>query len=136
LLAGETVFGLFVVEMRTPGMGLLLDAAGYDFAIFDMEHGSYTLSDLAGTVPGFRGCRCVPLVRVPVIGREFFQAALDLGVAGIVVPMVESAADARACIDLMEYPPAGKRGVSYCRPHSLFQTPIGGRFTAPNARAS
>jgi len=129
LLAGETVFGLFVVEMRTPGMGLLLDAAGYDFAIFDMEHGSYTLADLAAMVPGFRGCRCVPLVRVPAVRREFFQAALDLGLAGIVVPMVESAADARACVELMKYPPVGRRGVSYCRPHSLFQTPTGGCFT-------
>jgi 2-keto-3-deoxy-L-rhamnonate aldolase RhmA len=129
LLAGETIFGLFVAELRAPGMGLMLDAAGYDFAIFDMEHGSYTLSDLAAMVPGFQGCRCAPLLRVPAVRREFFQAPLDLGVAGIVVPMVESAADARECVQLMKYPPVGRRGVSYCRPHSRFQTPAGDQFT-------
>lgn len=120
-LAGETAFGLFVAELRTPNFGLLLDTAGYDFAIFDMEHGGYSMADLAVMFPGFRGCRCAPLVRVPAIRREFFQVTLDLGVAGIVVPMVESAADVRACVDLMKYPPVGKRGVSFCRPHSLFQ---------------
>jgi 2-keto-3-deoxy-L-rhamnonate aldolase RhmA len=129
LLAGETVFGLFVAELRTPGMGLMLDAAGYDFAIFDMEHGSYTLTELATMVPGFQGCRCTPLVRVPAVRREFFQATLDLGAGGIVVPMLESAADARTCVELMKYPPLGRRGVSYCRPHSRFQTPVGGSFT-------
>ncbi len=129
-LAGETAFGLFVVELRTPNFGTLLDAAGYDFAIFDMEHGAYTMSDLAVMVPGFRSCHCVPLVRVPAIRREFFQASLDLGVAGIVVPMVESAADVRACIDLMKYPPIGRRGVSFCRPHSLFQEHNGDGYTA------
>lgn len=111
-LADETVFGLFVVEMHTPGMGLLLDAAGYDCAIFDMEHGSYTLADLAAMTPGFRGRRCVPLVRRPAMRREFFQASLDPGFAGIVVPMVESAADARACVDLMKY--SGARSTPRC----------------------
>ena len=129
LLAGETVYGLFIAELRAPGMGMLLDIAGYDFAIFDMEHGSYSMSELAAMVPGFRGCHCVPLVRVPTVRREFFQPLLDLGVSGIVVPMVESAADARKCVELMKYPPAGKRGVAYCRPHSFFKNPTSGHFT-------
>ena len=120
-LAGETAFGLFIVELQTPNFGTLLDSAGYDFAVFDMEHGNYSIADLAVMLPGFRGCHCVPLVRIPAIRREFFQATLDLGVAGLVVPMVESAADVRACIELMKYPPLGKRGVSFCRPHSCFQ---------------
>ena len=130
LLADETIFGLFVVEMRTPNMGTLLDIAGYDFAIFDMEHGSYTLSDMAVMLPGFRGCHCAPFVRVPTVRREFIQPLLDLGVTGIVVPMVETAADAQACVQLMKYPPVGKRGVAYCRPHALFRTPTDSRFTA------
>ncbi|MDD4871935.1 MAG: aldolase/citrate lyase family protein [Kiritimatiellae bacterium] len=128
LLAGEMVYGLFIVELRAPGMGVLIDTAGYDFAIFDMEHGSYTMSELAAMLPGFSGCHCVPLVRVPTVRREFFQPLLDLGVSGIVVPMVESAVDARMCVDLMKYPPAGKRGVAYCRPHSFFKNPTGGHF--------
>ena len=129
-LAGETAFGIFITELRTPNFGPLLDAARYDFAIFDMEHGSYSITDLAMMIPGFRGCHCVPLVRIPAIRREYFQAVLDLGVAGIVVPMVESAADVRSCIESMKYPPLGKRGVSFCRPHSLFQGHDNDGYTA------
>lgn len=129
LRAGETVFGLFLAEMRSSNMAMFLDAAGYDFAIFDMEHGSYTLAELAAMIPGFHGCRCVPILRVPAVRREFFQASLDLGIGGIVVPMVESAADARTCVELMKYPPSGRRGVAYCRPHAGFVRPAGDGFT-------
>ena len=106
--ADQMVFGLFLAEMRTPNFGLLLDGAGYDFAIFDLEHGVYSLADLAGMLPGFRGGRCSPLVRVPAVRREWFQATLDLGAAGIVVPVVESADDVRRAVELMKYPPQGK----------------------------
>lgn len=128
--ADEMVFGLFLAEMRTPNFGLLLDGAGYDFAIFDLEHGAYTLADLASMLPGFRGGHCSPLVRVPAVRREWFQATLDLGAAGIVVPVVESPDDVRRAVELMKYPPQGKRGVAYCRPHCLFQSPQDEGFPA------
>ncbi|MDR2439717.1 MAG: hypothetical protein LBE12_10170 [Planctomycetaceae bacterium] len=118
---GETVTGIFITEFRTPNIGLILDAAGYDFAIFDMEHCSFTMQDLSNIVPGFRGCRCQPLVRVPAIRREFFQSVLDIGITGIVVPMIESAEEVRECTAMMKYPPHGKRGLSFCCPHTLFQ---------------
>jgi 2-keto-3-deoxy-L-rhamnonate aldolase RhmA len=129
LRAGETIFGLFIAEMRSPNMAMFVEAAGYDFAIFDMEHGSYTLAELATMIPGFHGCRCVPMLRVPAVRREYFQATLDLGIGGIVVPMVETADDARMCVELMKYPPAGRRGVAYCRPHAGFVRPAGDGFT-------
>lgn len=118
---GETVAGIFVTEFRTPNIGLLLDQVGYDFAIFDMEHCSFTMQDLSNIVPGFRGCRCRPMVRVPAVRREFFQSVLDIGIAGIVVPVVETAEEVRQCVEMMKYPPQGKRGLSYCCPHTLFQ---------------
>ncbi|WP_161554847.1 HpcH/HpaI aldolase family protein [Ereboglobus luteus] len=118
---GGAVAGIFVCEIRSPNLAPLLDAAGYDFAIFDMEHCSYTMHDLSYIIPGFRGFRCQPLVRVPAVRREFFQSVLDIGVAGIVVPMVESAEDVREALAMMKYPPEGRRGLSFGCPHTLFQ---------------
>lgn len=121
LRSGQTVTGIFITEFRTPNMGILLDAAGYDFAIFDMEHSSFTNQDLSAMVPGFRNCRCRPMVRVPAVRREFFQAVLDCGIAGIVVPVVESAQQVEDAVAMMKYPPYGRRGLSFCCPHTSFQ---------------
>jgi len=118
---GAAVAGIFICELRSPNIAPLLDAAGYDFAVFDMEHCSYTMQDLSNIIPGFRGFHCQPLVRVPAVRREFFQSVLDIGVTGIVVPMVESAADVREAAAMMKYPPQGRRGLSFGCPHTLFQ---------------
>ena len=118
---GVAVAGVFICEFRSPNIAPLLDATGYDFAVFDMEHCSYTMQDLSNIIPGFRGSRCQPLVRVPAVRREFFQSVLDIGVTGIVVPMVESAADVREAAAMMKYPPQGRRGLSFGCPHTLFQ---------------
>lgn len=121
LRQGETVVGIFLTEFRTPHMGTLLDVYGYDFAIVDMEHCSFTNGDLSAILPGFTGCRCKPLVRVPAVRREFFQSVLDGGATGIVVPVVESADEARQAAAMMKYPPEGRRGLSFCCPHTLFR---------------
>lgn len=118
---GETVCGIFIAELRSPNLGTILESTGCDFGIFDMEHGSFTMQDLACMVPGFRGPRCRPLVRIPSVRREFIQSVLDLGVEGLVVPMVESPEEVHACLEMMKYPPAGKRGLSYCCPHAGFR---------------
>lgn len=121
LRGGHVLQGLFITEFLTPNLGTILELSDYDFCIFDMEHGSYTTRDLSLMVPGFRGLRCRPLVRVPAVRREFFQSALDQGVSGFVVPMIETAEDVRKCLDFMMYPPNGKRGLSFSCPITDFQ---------------
>jgi 2-keto-3-deoxy-L-rhamnonate aldolase RhmA len=99
----------------------LLDAAGCDFALFDLEHCPFSLPDFAGMFPGFRGSRCQPMVRVPAVRREFFQPLLDLGARGIMVPMVEDPETVREAVSLMKYVPRGRRGIHFSTPHTLFQ---------------
>lgn len=50
-----------------------------------------------------------PLVRIPSHGVEWVKWALDSGAAGIIVPMVNDAAEMRAIIDKAIYPPGGRR---------------------------
>lgn len=120
LKAGETLYGLFLEEFRTNYFSMFLDNAGYDFCIFDMEHCTYTMSELSNMLPCFMNSRCAPVVRVPSIRKEYFQIPMDLGVAGIMVPNVETAEQARQCVQWMSYAPRGKRGIATCRPHSQF----------------
>lgn len=120
LKAGETLAGLFIAEFRSPSLGLILAGAGYDFGLVDMEHGAFSLSDMSAMIPNFRALKTQPVVRIPIVGKEFVQPLLDLGVAGLVVPMVENPEELHRCAELMKYPPEGRRGMSFCCPHSGF----------------
>ncbi len=111
LKRGESVYGFFLIELQSPNWGVLLDDCGADFAIFDMEHGRFNLSDLACMLPSFRTSRSSALIRIPTIRREYFQRSLDFGFSGIVVPMVETADQVKECVELMRYPPRGRRGM-------------------------
>jgi len=116
----RSAFGLFVSELRTPWLGTMLDAAGYDFCVLDMEHGTFSISEISAMIVGFRGGHCTPIVRIPSIRRDCITPLLDLGIGGIMVPNVETADDVRACIETMKYRPIGSRGVSLSRPHTGF----------------
>ena len=118
---GKIVKGIFINEFRSANIGVLLDMVGYDFAVFDMEHCTFSPTELSLIIPGFKSCRCRPLIRVPAVRREFFQAPLDLGIAGIIVPMVETPDDVREAAAMMKYPPLGRRGLSFCCPHCQFE---------------
>lgn len=120
LASGSVLRGLMVSELKTPFLGAVLDSAGMDFAILDQEHGSYGADKLASIMAGFRGGRCQPIVRVPEIRRDCFLTPLEMGAAGVLVPRVETAEQARAVVDFCRYPPAGSRGVSLSRAHTGF----------------
>lgn len=121
LASGAVLRGLMVSELKTPFLGAILDSAGMDFAILDQEHGSYGSDMLAMLFAGFRGGRCQPIVRVPEIRRDAFLTPLELGAAGVLVPRVETADQARAIVDFCRYPPGGSRGVSLSRAHTGFK---------------
>ena len=130
------VFGIFVSELRSPWLGTMLDAAGYDFCILDMEHGTFSLAEISEMAAGFRGGHCTPIVRIPSIRRDIVTPLLDLGIGGIIVPNVETADDVRNCIEYMKYPPLGSRGLSLSRPHTGFVPTDRDRFLAEaNARS-
>ncbi|GAW34407.1 2-keto-3-deoxy-L-rhamnonate aldolase [Roseovarius sp. A-2] len=120
LSAGSVLRGLMVSELKTPFLGALLDSIGMDFAILDQEHGSYGPDMLASLMAGFRNGRCQPIVRVPEIRRDAFLTPLELGAAGVLVPRVETADDARSIVDFCHYAPSGSRGVSMSRAHTRF----------------
>lgn len=121
LASGAVLRGLMVSEIKTPFLGAILDSVGMDFAILDQEHGSFGADMLASIIAGFRGGRCQPIVRVPEVRRDCFLTPLELGAAGVLVPRVETAEEARAIVDFCRYPPSGSRGVSLSRAHTMFR---------------
>lgn len=107
---GQTVVGTFAA-IPHPVAVEVTAAAGVDFICIDWEHaqiGRERIEDLvrAADLHG------VPaMVRVPGHAPESIAAALDAGAAGILVPRVSTAEQARAAVQATRYPPMGARGV-------------------------
>lgn len=86
-----------------------LATVGFDWLCIDMQHGCMDYSTMIEMVRAIDIVGTPAVVRVPwnepgVIGR-----ALDAGAAGIIIPMVQSADEARAAVDACLYPSQGRR---------------------------
>jgi 2-dehydro-3-deoxyglucarate aldolase/4-hydroxy-2-oxoheptanedioate aldolase len=136
LKAGGTALGAFVWEFATPGVPALLELAGAEFCIFDMEHGGLSLETIRGLVRWCRSTSVVPLVRVPSHEYRYVAGALDAGAQGLMIPMVESAEQARQIVSWARYPPAGRRGTAFGIPHDDYRGGSAEEIVATMARAN
>jgi 2-dehydro-3-deoxyglucarate aldolase/4-hydroxy-2-oxoheptanedioate aldolase len=118
---GDLVLGQMVLELFTPGIGPMLAACGLEFVIYDMEHGRCDLGLLSEIVSSCRGSNIVPMVRVPDFQFQPLSRVLDMGLRGVMVPRVETRAQAEEIVAQLKYAPQGRRGVALGVMHDLFQ---------------
>jgi 4-hydroxy-2-oxoheptanedioate aldolase len=93
----------------SPLMAESLGHAGYDFVVVDLQHGENNLGDLQGMMQAVSTTSATPFVRLPANVPFYIQRALDLGAYGIVVPLVETEAEAEAVVLSLRYAPRGAR---------------------------
>jgi 4-hydroxy-2-oxoheptanedioate aldolase len=98
----------------------LVRAAGYDFAVIDLEHSQ--LSEEAGRrlVRHAQALGLPALVRIPELDRGAVNRLLEAGAAGIQLSTVRRAAEVRQLRALTRYPPAGTRSISLAHPSALY----------------
>lgn len=87
---------------------------GFDFVLIDTEHTPLTLEtveNMSRAVELADG-ETETIVRVPSNDPDRIKRVLDIGVAGVMVPMIETAAEARQVVRSVTYPPDGIRGVA------------------------
>jgi 2-keto-3-deoxy-L-rhamnonate aldolase RhmA len=113
LTAGKTVYGMFAVEFFSPGLCQIAANAGAEFVLFDMEHGGVGIEVLKAQFAFARGTGVVPLVRVPGLANHLIAPVLDAGAMGIMVPMLETQAQAEQLVAHCRYRPAGRRGLGF-----------------------
>jgi len=113
VLEGGDVAGAMVFEFFAPGMSAILADAGCRFVIYDMEHTGLGFETLKWLFSTCRGLPIEPMVRVPRGEYTWLARALDVGARGVMIPMVESAAQARGIVEACRYPPAGRRGAAF-----------------------
>lgn len=117
LLAGQRSIGTFVFEFATTGIARIAAEAGAEFVVFDMEHTGWSVETIRMLIATSRAANLAPFVRVPATEYHFIARVLDMGAMGIMVPMVESAEQARRLVASAKYPPAGRRGAAFTIAH-------------------
>ncbi|MDZ4287225.1 MAG: aldolase/citrate lyase family protein [Prosthecobacter sp.] len=86
--------------------------SGFDWVLFDLEHGSETEATLPNQLRALRGSRTQGIVRVGAPHPELIARVLDWGANGIMVPHVNTVAEAEAVVQAAHYAPRGHRGLS------------------------
>lgn len=110
LTGGQKIAGTMLRITRNPAVCYIAKNAGLDFVMFDCEHSNYTMETLhdafiTGNALGLAG-----FVRVPFGTKEWISRVLDAGATGVMVPMIETAEQARNLVKYAKYQPIGDRG--------------------------
>ncbi len=102
------LLGMFQ-QLPLPAISRYLAQQGWDWLILDMQHGSLDYQTVYECCHVIQQVGSKPLVRVPVGDFAAIQRVLDLGALGVVVPMVNSRAEAEQAVQAAKYPPLGGR---------------------------
>jgi 2-keto-3-deoxy-L-rhamnonate aldolase RhmA len=104
------------VSIGHPAVAEFTADAGPDFVVVDTEHGELGIGDVADAIRGIEAAGgAVPLARVPAADPVPIKRVLDAGAGGVMVPRVDTVADAELIVDATTYPPAGVRGTAGAR---------------------
>jgi 2-keto-3-deoxy-L-rhamnonate aldolase RhmA len=129
LRSGQPVIGSWM-QIPHPMVAETLAQTGVDFLLVDGEHAPIPPHMLLQVLPGVDRFGMPIIYRVPWNRPEYIKAALDIGATGVMVPMVNSAAEARQAVAAARYPPSGTRGIGAWRASNYYQNDSAYRATA------
>lgn len=109
LADGDVLLGAW---MTIPELSVaeMMASVGYDYVIIDAEHSPWTLLEIQTALAGFTGSPTTLLVRIPSLDPVYVKHVLDLGIDGLICPLVQTADQARSLVAACLYPPDGARG--------------------------
>ena len=87
----------------------LVASAGFDWVCVDVQHGLIGYQEMLAMLQAIAVVGVPSIVRVPWNDPGWIMKALDAGAAGVIVPMVNSPAEAAAAVGACRYPPDGYR---------------------------
>ena len=114
LRAGEIAVGTWL-SLGSPAAAEIIAEMGYDFVVIEGEHAGADMGTVLPLLQALRGSETVPVLRVPWNNTVAIKVALDVGVKGLMVPMVNSRSEAEQAVRACKYPPEGVRGIGLSR---------------------
>jgi len=120
--AGRPAFGFGAHHLRSMATPLLAEAAGYDWLFIDCEHGAHTVQEATQMCMAALPTSVTPIVRVCKGALHEATRVLDNGAMGLVIPHIDTRAEAEEVVAAVKFPPLGHR--------SLGGPPVQARFAA------
>lgn len=126
--------GHLLFEFATPGIGYMARNAGCDYLILDLEHSGFGFETAKHVVTACRAAGIPLVLRVPSHDAKDLARACDIGADGVMVPLVHSAAQARAIVAAVKYVPDGQRGIGMVQMHDRYLAgPVEEKLRSANA---
>ena len=111
VLAGEFLAGTFL-NLGSSLTAEMAGLAGFDWLMLDYEHGAGSEMTLLHQLQAVAATPAMGVVRIAANEPPRFKRVLDAGAHGVMIPYVSSAAEMKAAIAALRYPPHGQRGVA------------------------
>ena len=106
--AGKSTVGAWLM-MPSAYSAELMAHQGFDWLTVDMQHGVIDYADCVSMITAINTTSTIPFVRVPWNDPAIIMKVLDAGAYGVVVPLINTRADAEAAVAACRYPPQGIR---------------------------
>lgn len=113
----KSIFGSWIT-LNNPSIAEIMADAGFDWLCVDMEHSVTDYAEAQQLILAIQSKGIKAFVRVGENNTRIIKRVLDAGADGIIVPSVNSAAEALKAVEAVKYPPEGKRGVGLARAQS------------------
>ena len=112
LANGQTLFGCWL-SLGECSTAEIMGRTGFDWLLIDGEHAPNDIRSIRDQLVALENSESQAVVRVPIGDTWIIKQVLDLGAQTILVPIVETAEQARDLVNACRYPPNGIRGVGY-----------------------
>jgi 4-hydroxy-2-oxoheptanedioate aldolase len=97
--------------LREPLVAEQASKTGYDYVCIDLQHGLAGFDQLPTLLQAVATGPAAAIARVPWNEPWMIGRALDAGAIGVIIPMVNTAAEAEAAVAACRYAPAGERSI-------------------------
>ncbi|RLC60919.1 MAG: hypothetical protein DRI01_09345 [Chloroflexi bacterium] len=114
VLNGGTAYGVFC-NLYSPMIVELVGHMGFDFALIDAEHGPAGVESCEHMVRAADSVGLPSFIRVAMNIRQNILRYLDIGAMGVMLPQINTQAEAKAVVEAVKYPPQGRRGLAAVR---------------------
>lgn len=103
------------IQVGHPAVAEILANVGFDWVAADCEHADIDVENFTNLARAMCGHNVAPMVRVRENDDLAIRQMLDAGAQGVIVPLVNTAEEARRAVAAAKYPPLGVRGFAFCR---------------------
>lgn len=121
MASGELAVGMIVRLMRGVEIAAIARSAGFDCLYIDLEHCTFSLETVSQIAIAATALGVTPLVRVPGHDQAGISRTLEAGAQGVIVPHLETRAQAEQVVEAALFPPLGNRSLLAANPHTLFR---------------